>query len=191
MNRTGNMFVFPLIGEKKPIPYIIILIIWNLGIVLGMLSIFFRGDIKFNIFLSTFLISTIIWVIGNLLIKKYKLIGNIALGSDIIKIDKATNTLNINIFETKGLILKYCGAKGDSYGAYAGLLRVKDGSGNTISFEYEGEPYKLEFLVTKKHFLNSVYWILKAWRDHNVDFKILNQNKEDITTKVLNRQGQY
>ena len=54
-----------------------------------------------------------------------------------------------------------------------------------VSFEYEEKPYKFEFLVTKQSFLFSIYWLLRAWKDHNVDFKILNQNKKDITIKVL------
>ena len=182
---------FPLLAEKKTIPYIILLIIWNLGILSGLLSFILGGEIKFNFFLCVFLISFFIWIVGNFFIKKYKIIGNIEISSNTIKIVNTNNVFNINVVETNGLILKYLGAKGDSFGAYAGFFRANDGSGNLISFEYEGKSYEFKFLVTQKHFLNTIYWILKTWRDNNIDFKILNQKKENITSKVLNRQGRY
>jgi hypothetical protein len=185
------MFIFPLIGKKRPILYIIILIIWNLGIFLGIASMFFRGSILFSIFLGAFLLSTLIWLIGNLVIKKYKIIGNIKITSGAIIINEYGNIKDIDILKTKKLIIKYFGTKGDSIGAYAGSLRIKDGSGNLISFEYEEQQYKLEFLITKKHFLNSIHSILKSWQEKNVSFKILTQYKKDITLNVLNLQGRY
>lgn len=184
------MFIFPLIGKKRPIPYMIILIIWNLGIFLGIASMFFRGSILFSIFLGAFLLSTLIWLIGNLVIKKYKIIGNIEITSNTIIINEDGNIKIIDLLKTKKLIIKYFGTKGDSYGAYAGSLRINDGSNNIISFEYEKQFYKLEFLITKKHFLNSIYLILKTWQENNVYFKILNKHKKDITLNILNRQGQ-
>jgi len=183
MNKE-KMFSFPLIEKKKSISYIILLIIWNLGCACGLFSVFFKDDIK-SVFLGTFLISFVIWIIGNLFVKKYKIVGNFELNTNTIKVSKESDILYFDVIRTNGLILKYYGAKGDSFGAYAGLLRIKDGSGNIVSFEYDGQPYKFEFLVIKQSFLFSIYWLLRAWKNLNVDFKILNQNKKDITIKVL------
>jgi hypothetical protein len=186
------MFNFPLIGERRSIPYIVNLVIWIIGNLIGILSLFFSvGDINFLICLRIFLITNGFWIIGNLLIKKYKIVGNLELSCDYIKIRKGNDNLNLNIFKIKQLNLKYNGVKGDTGGVYVGLLRIKDGSGNIISFEYGGKNYKFEFLVTKKHFLNSIIWILKSWRDQNIEFKIIDQYKRDITANVLSGHSQY
>ena len=185
MTNRNSILTFSLIEKTRSILYIILLIIWNIGIFFGILAIFFHGDFKFNIFGCTFLIAAVIWVIGILFVKRFKVVGNIEISADTIKVTKEWDIIYIDVIRTNGLILMYYGAKDESVGMWVGLLRIKDGSGNFVSFEYEGKSYKFEFLVTKQSFLFSVYWILRAWKDNNVDFKILDQYKKDITNKEL------
>jgi hypothetical protein len=145
-----------LIGKKKPIAYIIILVIWNIGILLFFSSFLFN-NMNFVRFSSLILlISFFIWIIGNLLIKSYILVGNIEISSDSIKVNKDSEVLDFDLFKTRNLVLQYVGSKGDPYGLL-GSMRINDGSKNTISFEYEGVPYKFRFLVTDRHFLNYIY----------------------------------
>jgi len=178
-----------LIGEKKPLQYIIILVIWNLGVLMGFTSIFFRGTIFFKILGFSFLSSFFIWIIGNLLIKSYKVTGNVEISSDSIKIIKDNIALEFDLLKTKNLILDYNGAEGDSYG-YLGSMRINSGSKNTISFEYEDEIYKLKFLAKNRNFLNSIFKIVKTWKENGIDFKIM-RYKKDITDKLLRKQGKF
>jgi len=181
------MSTLPLLDNKKTKPYIVLRFIWNLGILLAIVGIILWDSypIVSRRFLLTFLISFVIWIIGNLIIKKYLIIGTIEIGIDLITInDKEVIYFNIN--KTENLQIKYGGTKGDSYGAYGGLFRVNDGSNNSISFEYDGKSFKYCFLVTKKYFLNSLYNIFKAWEVKGVRFRIFS-NKVDVTEKVLNR----
>jgi hypothetical protein len=171
-----------LIGKKKHISYIILLVIWNIGILSGISSLFFDDKILFNL-LFIFLASFFIWIIGNLLIKSYIIIGNIEIGANSIKISENNKILDIDISMTKKFILNFNGAKGDSYG-YVGFFRINDGSKNTISFEYAGLTYKLKFLVSDKHFLNSIYKFVKVWKENGVEIKIF-RYKKDITLKLL------
>jgi hypothetical protein len=183
------MINFPLIGNKKTIPYIIILFIWNIGILSGISSIFIENKILFRISLIIFLTSFFIWIIGNLLIKSYIIVGNIEISVNSIKINKDSKVLDIDLFKTKKLMLNYTGAKGDSYG-YLGSMRINDGSKNTISFEYEGVTHKLKFLVTDKNFLNSIFKFVKTWKENGIDFKIL-RNEKDITFKILRKREKF
>jgi len=190
MTNRNSILTFPLIEKTKSIAYIILSIIFSLGFFGGFLSGFFIDNINYNIFQGIFIISTVIWVIGNLFVKRYKIVGNIEISADMIKVTKDSDILYFDVIRTNGLILKYYGVKNESYGVWAGLLRIKDGSGNIVSFEYERKSYKFEFLVTKQSFLFSIYWLLRAWKDHSVDFKILNISNKDITIKVL-KEGWY
>lgn len=180
------MFTFPLISSKKPILYIILLIIWNSGILLAIIAFFFWDKPICWTFLQIFLICFVIWIVGNILIKSYIIAGTISIGSDSIKVISDTE-INFDIDKTKKILIKYGGAQGDSYGAIVGFLRSNDGSKNLIAFEYEDKTYKYGFLVTKKNFLNSIHWILKNWKENEVEFKILDLHKKDITSKLLNQ----
>lgn len=178
------MPVFPLISEKRTTPYKIILVIWNLGILMGIVSIFLEG-IMFNIFLCTFLLTTVVWIIGNLVITKFTIIGNIQFDFEHIRVSTGDKMQHIDISSAKNLVLKYFGVKGEPYGVYAGLFRIKDGSGNTISLKIGDHDNKFEFLVTKRSFLYSIYPILKYWKKKGLDIMILDRHKKDITVKVF------
>jgi hypothetical protein len=182
--------IFPLLDNKKTIPYLILLLIWNFSILLSFASTFFINShpIIFRIFLSIFIVSFLIWIIGNLLVKKRKIIGTIEISNDFIKVNN--NDLScyyLNRIES--LILSYGGAKGDSYGPYLGLLRINDGSNNTISIKYNGISLKFHFLVTRKLFLNSLTSVFNKWEQDGLNFKIIDSNKLDITKKFLNRSN--
>jgi len=180
--------IFPLLDSKKTFPYLILLSIWNVSILLGFSSIFFRVKHPriFQIFLLIFVISYVIWIIGNLLIKKYKIIGTIEIRKDLIIVNNKELS-SYCISKIENLVLRYGGTKGDSHGTYLGLLRINDGSNNSISIKYEGESIKFCFLVTRKFFLNSLFHIFKNWEQHGLNFRIIDTNKLEITEKVLKR----
>jgi hypothetical protein len=181
-----SKFSYPLLNKKKTIPYFVVLVIWYSGILSIILCLILGGELKHNIFLLIFMISFLIRFLGNFVVKKYKIIGSIEFTSDVIRVIN-TEERNFELNKTTNIILDYYGAMGEPVGLYFGSLLFKDGSGNFVSFEYENVSYQFGFMIKKKYFLNSICLILRGWKDNNVDFKILNQNKKDITSKVLNR----
>ena len=180
--------IFSLLDGKKTIPYLILLSVWNVSILLAFSSVFFmdRHPKIFQLFLLIFLISCGIWTIGNLLIKKYKIIGTIEIGKDLIIVNnKEATSYYVNKIEN--LVLRYGGIKGDSYGAYAGLLRINDGTDNFVSFKFGGKPFKYYFLISDKNFIGKLYNTFKLWEEKSIGFKITIAGKGDVTRKVLDR----
>ena len=117
------MNIFPLLDNKKTIPYLIILCIWNIGILFGVLAVFSKHRLL-QVFLGIFLVSFIIWIIGNFVIKKYKIIGTIEIGKESITI-KDTEDFDYKLNKVEKLKLKYGGSKGDSYGSLCWTFQSK------------------------------------------------------------------
>ncbi len=185
-NYNKTMNVFPLLDNKKTIPYLILSWIWYIGILFGVLAVFSKHRLL-QVFLVIFLVTFIVWIIGNFVIKKYKIIGTLEIGKESITI-KNSGDFDYKLNKVEKLKMKYGGSKGDSYGVYAGLFRVNDGSNNSISFDYEGRSYKFSFLVTNKFFLNSLSNLFKTWEQNGINFIVTTTNKGVITKKVLDRK---
>jgi hypothetical protein len=183
------MLKVSLIGEGKPISYRIIRTIWYIGIPFGFSSMFVVGKgIIFSIFLGIFAASSFIWIIGNLFIKSYIIVGDTQITDNTLKINKKNCVLDFDLLKIEGLKLNYSGARGDPYSFFVGSMRVNDGSNNSFSFEYEGLSYNLRFLVTSRHFLNVFHKYVKVWKDKGINIKIFRNNK-DITFKFLGKHG--
>ncbi len=181
-----TIFKSPILSKRRTIRYYCILTIWYLGFLCAILSFFSKK----NPYLLLFLVSNFIWIIGNIFIRKYKIIGEFELKQDSVKIS-IDKELVFDVNYVSNIFIKYFGAKGDSGGSYAGLFRFKDGTGNYFGFDYNGQKYLYEILVINKNFLYSINNILRYWKNNNIDFKIFNSNNKDITTQVVNRERLY
>jgi hypothetical protein len=172
-----------LIGKKKPISYNIILYIWSISSILFFSSFLFHNlrIVRFSGLI--FSMSFIIWIIGNLLIKSYLVVGYVEFSYDLIKVKNDIEILDFDVLKLKDMVLQYNGANGDSYG-YVGSMRINDGSHNIISFVHDGVNYEYRFLVKNRHFLNIISKYIKIWKENGSDIKVM-RNKKDITYKLI------
>ena len=119
-----------------------------------------------------FLIDIIIILLYRALVKRYKIIGVIAIDKDFIQILDKKYPLN----KLKKIIIFYKGFKGESF-PYArfGVNQIssKDGAGNRLLLNINSEEnVEINFLSTNKSDLVRLKQMLQHYYDNGIDVKL-------------------
>jgi|GEM_PF-6463022 hypothetical protein len=169
MTDSGK-YEFSIIGEKKTIAYKILLAINITGICCAIMSIIWFDSKYRHIavwLMGIFLGSTLIWIVGNFIYKRFTIKGLATVSSQEIDILINENHLKYPIQSISNLKIVFFGFEGDNFGyLYLGALRSKDGSCNYLEFnEHNGIKHKYEIYL-----------------DNERKFKmLLNQLRKDLT----------
>lgn len=124
--------------------------------------------VRLSIFL--FLIANLFWIGASIIVKKYKIIGEIKFGENCITVyDKDI----FNLCEINNLKVNYKGFDGEPYGMFVGGLESKDGSRNWIEFEYKNLIYKFNFYISDYSKAQALNYFIKKWKENNIHIELL------------------
>ncbi len=164
-----------IVKKIKPLSYKIIFIYWIVGILLMFINPIFgfkNVPEKLKYFMAfVFASSTLIWWFGNVIIKKYIIIGRFVLTNDTLKIIQNDDSKSYSLSDIKNLRFEISGCEGDSYGFQIGGARINQGIDNKISFIKEESLYKYNFLIEKRSQLNFLKQKIKYLKQN--DYQII------------------
>lgn len=179
MNNTCSSVSFPLVIRTRKLFFKTVEILRLISGLCAFVFIFMDNyKLELKISVAIFVFITFAGIILNLSIKKYKTIGVICIQENGIVINDSIKILLSDITDLK---IHYAGFEGEQFGYMAALV-VKDGAENYISFNHEGENYKILFHLKNKGFALSLDSVLNNWKSNKINFNLENYYKRKINS---------